>query len=29
MGVIGYYFGSSIGSHNKQIQLDKISNKWA
>jgi hypothetical protein len=27
MGVIGYYFGSSIGSHNKQIQLDKISNK--
>jgi len=23
MGVIGYYFGSSIGSHNKQIQLDK------
>jgi hypothetical protein len=27
MGVIGYYFGSSIGSHNKQVQLDKISNK--
>ena len=27
MGVIGYYFGSSIGSHNKQIQLDKISSK--
>ena len=27
MGVIGYYFGSSIGSHNKQIQLDKMSGK--
>jgi len=27
MGVIGYYFGSSIGSHNKQTQLDKMVNK--
>ena len=27
MGVIGYYFGSSIGSHNKQIQMDKLANK--
>jgi hypothetical protein len=24
MGVIGYYFGSSIGSKDKQIQLDKL-----
>lgn len=23
MGVVSYYFGSSIGSHNKQIQLNK------
>ena len=26
-GVISYYFGSSIGSLNKQTQLDKIVNK--
>ena len=26
MLVLGYYFGSSIGSHNKQIQLDKRAN---
>jgi hypothetical protein len=26
MGVVGYYFGSSIGSHNKQVQLNKLSN---
>lgn len=24
MLVLGYYFGSSIGSHNKQAQLDKL-----
>jgi hypothetical protein len=23
MGVVSYYFGSSIGSHNKQLQLNK------
>jgi hypothetical protein len=23
MGVVSYYFGSSIGSHNKQVQLNK------
>lgn len=27
MGVVGYYFGSSIGSRNKQEQLDKIMQK--
>ena len=27
MGVVGYYFGSSIGSRNKQDQLDKMINK--
>lgn len=27
MGVVGYYFGSSIGSANKQSQIDKYINK--
>lgn len=27
MGVVGYYFGSSIGSRNKQDQLDKMMQK--
>jgi hypothetical protein len=27
MGVVGYYFGSSIGSRNKQDQIDKFLQK--
>ena len=27
MGVVGYYFGSSVGSKEKSAQLDKLTNK--